>query len=430
MTVEHQQLVTFRREGGFYGWRVVHAAFVLGVFGWGLGFYGPPVFLSVIRDSRGWSLTLISAAISLHFLAGAINGANLQKLHCRFGVANVTKAGALLMGVGIVGWATATAPWHIFVAASLSGAGWGTMSAAALNAIVSPWFVRGRPAALGMAYNGGSVGGIVFSPLWVVAIGWLGFPLSASIIAVVTVVTLWCLANSVFSRSPEAMGLRPDGDAHGTLAVTLTSADARPLPGMLLWRDRRFITLAAGMALGLFAQIGLIAHLFSLLVPSLGAQRAGLAMGLVTIMAIAGRTLLGWMMPLGADRRLIACGGYILQMAGSIVFILAEGTNAPLLLAGVVLFGLGFGNATSLPPLIAQVEFVKADVQRVTGLIVGIAQSGYAIAPAFFGVIHELNAPPPGTAPGHATALFAVVALVQCIAVAAFLIGRRRLCKR
>ena len=36
------------------------------------------------------------------------------------------------------------------------------------------------------------------------------------------------------------------------------------------------------MAIGLFAQIGLIAHLFSLLVPALGAQYAGLAMGVAT----------------------------------------------------------------------------------------------------------------------------------------------------
>ena len=31
-------------SGTFYGWRVVGAAFVLAVFGWGMGFYGPPVF--------------------------------------------------------------------------------------------------------------------------------------------------------------------------------------------------------------------------------------------------------------------------------------------------------------------------------------------------------------------------------------------------
>ena len=43
-----------------------------------------------------------------------------------------------------------------------------------------------------------------------------------------------------------------------------------------------------------------------------------------------------------------------------------------LLVAGVLLFGSGIGNTTSLPPLIAQVEFGKADVQRVVPLIVAI----------------------------------------------------------
>ena len=415
-----------QRAHRFYGWRVVYAAFVLGVFGWGLGFYGPPIFLSVIRESRGWSLVLISAAISVHFLAGALTGANLPALHRRLGAAVVTKAGALAMAAGIIGWAMASSSWHLFVAAGLSGAGWGTMSAAALNAIVSPWFVRARPAALGMAYNGGSVGGIIFSPLWVVAISSVGFAPAASMIALVMVITLWVLADSVFSRTPEMMGMRPDGDAHGAPAISVTSSSARPLPDALLWRDRGFLTLCAGMTLGLFVQIGLMAHLFSLLAPALGAQQAGLAMGLVTLMAIAGRTLLGWMMPLGADRRLVACSGYVMQMAGSIAFILAGGTDIALLLTGVVLFGIGFGNATSLPPLIAQVEFVKADVPRVAALIVAIAQGGYAIAPAFFGLIREFTPPPAHVASGEAPVVFAVAAVIQCLTVGAFLAGRRR----
>jgi hypothetical protein len=28
----------------FYGWTVVGAAFVVAAFGWGVGFYGPPVW--------------------------------------------------------------------------------------------------------------------------------------------------------------------------------------------------------------------------------------------------------------------------------------------------------------------------------------------------------------------------------------------------
>ena len=59
----------------FYGWRVVGAAFVLAAFGWGIGFYGPPVFLRVICESRGWALATVSAAVTAHFLVGAAVGA-------------------------------------------------------------------------------------------------------------------------------------------------------------------------------------------------------------------------------------------------------------------------------------------------------------------------------------------------------------------
>ena len=411
--------------GTFYGWRVVGAAFVLAVFGWGIGFYGPPVFLSVIREARGWPLALVSTAVTVHFLVGAVVGARLPELHRRFGASAVTKAAALSIAVGTLGWATATVPWQLFVATVLSGAGWGAMSAAAINAIVSPWFARSRPAALAMAYNGGSIGGVIFSPLWVAAIGSLGFPLAAAAIGVVVAVTMWLLADRVFSRTPEAMGLTPDGDGPGTPPTSITSPAARPLPGALLWHDVKFLTLAAGMAFGLFAQIGLVAHLFSLLSPALGAQQAGLAMGLATALAIGGRTAIGWAMPLGANRRLMACASYGVQLAGSVVLIAAAGTSVPLLMTGVVLFGIGFGNSTSLPPLIAQVEFVKDDVLRVVALIVGISQGAYAFAPAAFGLIRELAPSAVDAAPGAAPWLFAAAALMQGLAMAAFLAGRR-----
>jgi MFS family permease len=418
MTAQMRVFARMAHARSFYGWRVVGAAFVLAVFGWGMGFYGPPVYLHAVREARGWPLFLVSTAVTLHFLIGALVGANLPLLYRRFGLPTVTKAGALAMALGVFGWACVTAPWQLLAAAFLSGAGWAAMSAAAINAIVSPWFVRGRPAALGMAYNGGSIGGVVFSPLWVAAVGWLGFQVAAAAIGLVMAITVWVLAGGIFARTPQQMRLAPDGDAPGTPAADVTSPAARPLPGALLWQDLKFVTLAAGMGLGLFAQIGLIAHLFSLLVPALGAQPAGLAMGLATASAIAGRTLVGWVMPARADRRLVACASYVIQIAGSIAFMMAAGTSVPLLLVGVVLFGAGIGNATSLPPLIAQVEFVRDDVQRAVALIVGIGQGTYAFAPAAFGLIRELT-------PHAAPIFFAVAALVQALAICAFLAGRR-----
>ena len=404
-------------QNGFFGWRVVAGAFVLAVFGWGLGFYGPPVYLHAVREARQWSVVLVSTAVTVHFLVGAVVVANLPALYRRFGLPAVTKAGAFLLALGILGWAVAEQPWQLLLATLLSGAGWVAMGAAAVNAIVAPWFVARRPAALSMAYNGASIGGVVFSPLWVAAIAWLGFPVAATVIGIVMVAAIWLLADLVFARTPQNMGQVADGGVATASAMAAVSS-AAALPGGLLWKDWRFLTLAAAMALGLFAQIGLIAHLFSLLVPALGDRMAGLLMGLATASAIAGRTSFGWLMPPGSDRRLIACASHVVQIAGSVALILAAGTDVVLLVAGVLLFGFGIGNTTSLPPLIAQIEFAKADVQRVVPLIVAIGQGTYAFAPAAFGALRALS-------PAEATLVFVAAALVQALAVAAFLAGRR-----
>ncbi|HEY1246708.1 MAG TPA: MFS transporter [Hyphomicrobiaceae bacterium] len=426
MVTTETEMARQTQTAPFHGWRVVSAAFILAVFGWGLGFYGPPVYLHAVRDATGWPLALVSTAVTVHFLIGAIGVAGLPALHRRFGVTAITKAGALALGLGVYGWAVATQPWQLFAALVLSGVGWAATGAAAINAIVSPWFVRRRPAALAMAYNGASVGGIVFSPLWVAAIGVLGFPAAAAAIGAVMALTVWVLADLLFARGPQQMGQAPDGDAWRRPHV-LADGAAGPTPpsAAQLWRNPRILTLAAAMALGLFAQIGLIAHLFSLLVPAFGTQLAGVAMGAATAAAIAGRTLVGALMPAGADRRLVAATSYAVQIAGSIAFILAAGTSMPLLIAGVVLFGAGIGNATSLPPLIAQVEFAEEDVPRVVALIVAISQGAYAFAPAAFGLIQEFAPRLPGVQDGAAPCLFATAALVQALAMAALVAGRR-----
>jgi uncharacterized membrane protein len=126
------------RSETFYGWRVVGATFVLAVFGLGVGFHGPAVYLHAVHERTGWPLALISTAVTVHFLVGAVVVANLPALHRRFGIPAVTKAGAILLAAGVFGWAIAAAPWQLFIATLLSGAGWVTMGVAAINAISHP----------------------------------------------------------------------------------------------------------------------------------------------------------------------------------------------------------------------------------------------------------------------------------------------------
>ncbi len=410
----------------FFGWRVVWAAFLLAIFGWGVGFYGPPVFLHAVLERTGWPLAFVSGAVTFHFLVGAAVVANLPKLYGRFGLPVITTAGALSLALGVLGWALAAQPWQLIAAAVFSGAGWVAMGAAALNAIVAPWFQRRRPAALSTAYNGSSLGGVLLSPLWAFLIAVLGFAPAALLVGTVMVALVWTLSASVFSKTPADLGQAPDGDPSAAVPQAPPPIAAGKGSRAALRRDPGFLTLAAGMALGLFAQIGLIAHLFSHLVPVFGAQGAGFAMGLATACALAGRSLVAWLMPAGAERRLVAGASYAVQVTGSLTLLAAGGDDTALLLLGVVLFGAGIGNATSLPPLIAQAEYPPRELQRVVSLIVAIGQASFAFAPAAFGLLISLGPALVGLPAGDPTLFFAAAALIQSLAIGAFLLGRRR----
>ena len=409
---------------GFFGRRVVWAAFTVAAFGWGVGFYGPPVFLHAIHEARGWPVSLVSAAVTCHFLLGAAVVANLATLHRRFGLVAVTRLGALATAVGFLGWALAREPWQLFGATLFTGFGWAATGAAAINAMVSPWYVRRRPAALSTAYNGASVGGMVLSPLWVALIAAFGFTSAAAVVGTVMVLAVWWLSSCYLGRTPVAMGLLTDGDAPHALAPVRVGKSAAPLPGAALWRSRRFVTLAAATSLGLFAQIGLIAHLFSLLAPALGVQLAGFAAGLATACAIAGRTAMGWLLPAGADRRRALAINYGLQLCGSLVLLAACGTSVKLMLLGVMLFGLGLGNATSLPPLITQQDFSPNDTARAVAWVTACSQACYAFAPAIFGVLRDLSATTSALQGNGAPLLFATAALVQLAAAGTILLFR------
>ena len=118
----------------------------------------------------------------------------------------------------------------------------------------------------------------------------------------------------------------------------------------------------------------------------------------------------------------MACLSYGIQIAGCLLLLAFGVGNVPLVLAGVMLFGFGIGNATSLPPLIAQAEFAREDTARVVALIVAIGQASYAFAPAIFGLLREL----PGLAPGlpGVSVVFAAAVLIKAGAICAYLAGR------
>ncbi len=396
----------------FAGWSVVWVAFAVATCAWGISFYGPSVFLQTLHTTRGWSIATISTAITAHFLFSAVIVSQLPAIHRRFGLADVTSAGIVASALGIIAWASVTEPWHLYGAAMLTGAGWALTSGAAINAMISRWFDADRPKALSMAFNGASVGGIVIAPLWVFLIGWLGYQNAAVLMAIAMLVIVVPLIQRHLHRSPVDLGLAVDGGL-----ITTTTSTIKPpaaLTRSALLGDRRFLTISAAFALGLFAQIGIVSHLIARLAPDIGAGLAASAVSLVATCAILGRTVLGSLIG-NRDRRIAAALNFLLQACG--VGLLAIATGMPALALGCVLFGLGVGNLISLPPLIAQKEFERGDVATVVALATAINQAVFAFAPGIIGALRDATL--------SYTLPFALAACVQIVAALIIVLGRR-----
>jgi len=107
---------------------------------------------------------------------------------------------------------------------------------------------------------------------------------------------------------------------------------------------------------------------------------------------------------------------FTIQITGTLALLAAGNTSVALSLLGCALFGLGLGNLVSLPPLIAQREFVRSDVPRVVALITATNQAVFAFAPFILGTLSDLA--------GSTRAPILAVASVQIVAAVAVLVGR------
>ncbi|MBI1775631.1 MAG: MFS transporter [Proteobacteria bacterium] len=402
----------------FFGWKVVAAAFAVAAYGWGLGFYGPSVFLYALHESRGWPVSVISMAITAHYIVGAGIIAYLSDIHRRLGLVWTTRLGGAALALGMLAWSLAAAPWQLFAAILLTSMGWAATSGAAINAIVAPWFEARRAAALGHALNGASFGGLVLAPVWMLLINRLGLVPATLTMVLPLLLALWWLSGRYLGRTPEALGLAPDGKDSSLHSSQRSQPTPKPalLTRAQLLRMPRFLTMSGTFALGLFAQVGLAAHLVTLLAPRLGEAGAAASLSLITGCGIGGRLLLGELIG-AADRRLVTAANLFVQACG--VSLVAAADGAPMVVAGCILFGLGFGNLVTLPPLMAQAEYERAQVQRVVALLTAINQAVFAFAPGTFGVLRDWT--------GGYTAPLVLAVSLQLAGVLLVLAGRRHL---
>jgi MFS family permease len=330
----------------FYGWWIVIGGFILHFIGIGIGINAIGVFFKPVVESLGFtrgdfSLYFTISALSM-MLAAPFIGKLLEKLDVRI-VMGVSTA---LLAAGFALFSQCRTLTHFYLVAVIVGVGHAGSHIIPVSMMINNWFVKRRGMAMGIVFSATGLGGLVFNPVanWLV----LNYGWEQTYIILGALIGLFCVPTAllIMRRTPEEMGLLPDGAAAKTreaagAATGYTLGQSVKLP--IFW-------MLAGMILFLNAlNMGIQQHLIPYLTdlghsPTFAANIMAVYLG----MTIAGKLVLGRI----SDREGV--------VRGYVVFCVVLGVGIGILFGAqiawlAVLFGVvyGFANAiqTVVPPL-------------------------------------------------------------------------------
>ena len=259
-----------RRPRIFYGWWVVAAASVLGMFGNGSISQGFPRFFTPIRTELGLSTAQMSLVFSLARAEGSAGGPLVGWVVDRFGARPMILAGGITAGVGTILLSRADSYWELLLLFSgLISMGKSAGFGQTLMAATNQCFIRRRAVAMSTlmtSFAGGGAFVVLLLDWGIRELGWRDTLLWTGIFILALTVPAALLIRS----RPEDLGLRPDGDLPETESET--GGGARRIRGgeiSFTFRQaiatRAYWLIMVGAILRVSVTNGMLVHIFPIM---------------------------------------------------------------------------------------------------------------------------------------------------------------------
>lgn len=369
------------RRRPFRGWLIVAAGFVVLLVVYGLQFsFGE--FRLAATEAEGWSQTALSSIFAVYIAVYSILSAVSGWATDRFGPRVTIAIGSVLLCAGYALWARAESLLAVTIALAVIAPIGMSCSWVPVNATTVRWFVERRGFASALVTVGGSVGNIVGPPVAATLIAAYGWRTALTSMAAGGLVALLAAA-SVMARSPEALGLHPDGadrpPAAEALGGGLTPAEAsRTATFWLMWAlySLTFVVVFVPFVHG------------SAFAVSLGVSKLSAA----TVISAIGVGGLTGRLGIGAvsdriDRRRAVAAALALQVTGFVW--LASATGLAVLYPAAVAFGFGYGGSVAVFPALVADYFGRANAGAIVGRMFASAATMAAIGPYVAALIFD-----------------------------------------
>jgi MFS transporter, ACS family, hexuronate transporter len=343
-----------------------------------VGPLGIPAIAPLIRDSFGLSTAQAGSFLSAYYIGPSLMSLPAGRMADRWGVARIMVLGQIVIALGLFAIAASTSFILLSGLMVAAGAGYGMLNPTTAKAVIA-WFPRRHRATViglkqvGLPF-GGAVGALVMPPLalWV---GWRSaVALSASVIAVLAVVT-WLLY-----RDPPGVEAEASRGPGGSLAAVLRSRD--------LWLVSASTLVFAGMQTVWMAY--LVLYLSDVVAMPLVTAARFLVLAQVT--GMVGRVVFGLLSDrfFGGRRRIVLVLAGVGSTACSLGIAATGPDTSPWLLAILALVfgfvGIGWNGVQHT----LMVELVgPRSVGTAVGLGLAVSSFGVTVCPPLFGALVE-----------------------------------------
>ncbi len=360
-----------------YRWVIVAAGGLLGCLAFG-AMFSLPVFLLPISQDTGWSVTGVSSAMTIGFLAMAFASIAWGSLSDRLGARMIVLIGSAILAASLFLASLATSLLVFQLIFGLAVGGAVAAIFAPLMACVTGWFDTHRSLAVSLVSAGMGMAPLTMSPLaaWLVSIH--DWRTSLQIIAILVAAVM--IPASLLIRRPPAL------DTENNVAST----DEEPQSAMTLQqviRSPQFIILMLTNFFCCATHSGPIFHTVSY------AISCGIPLiAAVSIYSVEGLAGMGGRVAFGilGDRfgaKHILVGGLLLQAFGALAYFFVRDLGA--FYAVAALFGFIYAGVMPLYAVLARENFPLRLMGTVIGGMGMAGGLGMATGPVAGGLIFD-----------------------------------------
>jgi sugar phosphate permease len=340
----------------------------------GVSFYGLPFFFDFWAEDFGWSRTTITSGNAIGKLVVALFAFISGWIIDRFGPRRVMLVGIILGGVALVGLGNMSSLWHFYFFYFISSLAYMTAGPLPNQVLISRWFTTNRGKAMGFAYIGIGVGGMLvpqIARVFNINFGWQNSLMLLGLFMIIAAFPMiWFVKDN------------PDNEQK------VMKSQEPKLPFKEVFKNRNVYLLLIGSMCSIGAVAGTSQHLklFLSLDLEFSQEIAANMFSMILGSSIIGRILMGFM----ADKypkKYIMIFIYLL-VAGSIPLLYFASIPWVLYLFAFI-FGVALGGDYMIIPLMAAELFGVKILGRIMGVVITADVLGEAFAPLLVGYIRD-----------------------------------------